>query len=161
MSQANRLLFRPAHQTDIPVLCSLLEELFSLETDFHPDRHKQTQALQLLIDKANVNHDHPACVVWVAEQGGEVIGMCSLQVLISTAEGGEVGLVEDVIIDAAHRKQGIGQQMFESLEAWARERGLARLQLLADTHNSEAIAFYEKHGWSRTQMLAMRKTLGN
>ena len=159
MSPANTLLFRPARHADIPVLCSLLEELFTLESDFHPDRTKQTKALQLLIDKANADSDHPACVVWVAEQGGEIIGMCSVQVLISTAEGGEVGLVEDVIIDAAHRQQGIGQQLLHSLEAWARDRGLTRLQLLADTHNADAIAFYEKLGWNRTQMQALRKPL--
>lgn len=159
MTRPSEVRFRPAQTTDIPALCNLLEELFTLETDFHPDRNKQATALQLLIDKANASNDQPACVVWVAERGGAVIGMCSVQVHISTAEGGEVGLVEDVIIDVAHRQQGIGRQMLHSLETWARKRGLSRLQLLADRHNRSANAFYKKHGWQHTQLLALRKSL--
>ena len=137
----------------------MLEALFTLESDFQPDPTKQAQALHLLIEHSHADHEQPACVVWVAELDGHVIGMCSLQVLISTAEGGEVGLIEDVIIDAAYRKQGIGHQMLHSLETWARQRGLTRLQLLADTHNGGALAFYERHDWHRMQMLAMRKKL--
>jgi GNAT superfamily N-acetyltransferase len=159
MAKADGLIFRPACSTDIPTLCDLLEELFTLEADFQPDRNKQARALQLLIDKTNVNPEQPAGVVWVAERAGQVIGMCSLQVYISTAEGGEVGLVEDVIIDAAHRQQGIGRQLLSSLEAWAHERDLSRLQLLADTDNTGAIAFYQQQGWELTQLQALRKPL--
>ncbi|MBI1423287.1 MAG: GNAT family N-acetyltransferase [Gammaproteobacteria bacterium] len=159
MTQLDTVSFRPACQRDIPALCDLLEALFTLESDFHPDRDKQARALQLLIDKHAANPTRPACVVWVAELAGKVIGMCSLQVLISTAEGGEVGLVEDVIIAAEHRQRGLGPQMLHSLESWAHERGLHRVQLLADTHNHAALAFYERHGWQRMQMLAMRKRL--
>jgi GNAT superfamily N-acetyltransferase len=159
MTRLNELVLRPAQTADIPALCNLLHVLFTLESDFQPDRAKQAQALQLLIDKANANPQQPACVVWVAEQDGHVVGMCSVQILISTAEGGEVGLVEDVIIDAACRKQGIGQKMLQHLETWAAKRGLTRLQLLADAHNHCAIAFYERHNWVKTQLLAMRKSL--
>lgn len=159
MTKPNAVQFRAAQRTDIPALCNLLEALFTLESDFQPDRHKQARALHLLIDRANDTNSNPACLVWVAELDGLVIGMCSVQVIISTAEGGKVGLVEDVIIDAAHRNQGIGQRMLSGLEHWARSRGLTRLQLLADTHNSEAIAFYEKNAWICTQLVAMRKLL--
>lgn len=159
MTPSSPVAFRPARSQDIPRLCELLEELFTLESDFQPDRAKQAQALQLLIDTGNDNREQPTRVVWIADLDGEVIGMCSLQVLISTAEGGEVGLIEDVIIDAAHRGRGIGQHMLQSLETWARERGLTRLQLLADTHNRGALSFYERHGWHPMQMLALRKNL--
>ena len=159
MTSPVKARFRPARSADIPTLCELLAELFSLESDFQPDRDKQAQALQLLINKNNEDSAAPACVVWVAEEGGVIIGMCSVQILISTAEGGEVGLIEDVIIDASHRKQGIGKQMLQHLETWAHERGLRRLQLLADTHNKSAITFYKRNGWEGTQLLAMRKLL--
>jgi GNAT superfamily N-acetyltransferase len=159
MLNKNSLRYRPAIYEDIPTLCGLLEELFTLESDFQPDRHKQTQALQKLIDKFATNPDTPPCVVWVAELDGQVIGMCSLQILLSTAEGGNVGLVEDVIIDVDYRGQGVGQQILHSLETWALEHGLSRLQLLADVHNTRAIEFYERQGWHQMQMLALRKAL--
>lgn len=159
MPNSQQLLFRPATHADIPILCDLLQALFTLESDYQPDRQKQTQALQQLIDIANANPGAPPCVVWVAQLGTRVIGMCSLQVLISTAEGGAVGLVEDVIIDADYRGQGVGQQLLHSLEAWAREHGLSRLQLLADAHNTRALAFYERQAWQRMEMLPLRKSL--
>lgn len=159
MTPSSALQLRPAHTNDVPALCNLLEELFTLESDFHPERDKQARALQLLIDKSNADTLKPACVVWVAELAEKVIGMCSVQILISTAEGGEVGLVEDVIIDAVHRRQGIGRHMLHHLEAWARQRGLTRLQLLADTHNQNAIAFYKNHDWQQTQLFALRKSI--
>lgn len=159
MTNTHNLLFRPACHDDIPVLCQLLDALFTLESDFQPDPDKQARALQMLIDKAGTSSDRPAAVVWLAEQDARVIGMCSLQVLISTAEGGEVGLIEDVIVAADHRRQGIGRQMLDSLEAWARDRGLTRLQLLADRHNQRAMRFYARQGWTRMQMLALRKTM--
>jgi len=159
MNQTSTIKFRPARSADIPRLCQLLEALFTLETDFRPDRDKQARALQLLIDKGDEAVDRPSCVVWVAEQAHQVVGMCSLQILISTAEGGEVGLVEDVIIDAAFRGQGLGRLMLDSLEGWAQDRGLSRLQLLVDTQNNNALVFYKRQGWGRTQMLALKKYL--
>ena len=159
MPQSSAVQFRPARQADIPVLCDMLAELFIIEADFQPDREKQAQALRILIGNADTDHARSPGVVWVAEQAGKVIGMCSVQSLISTAEGGEVGLVEDVFIAAAHRGQGVGQQLLHSLESWARTRGLRRLQLLTDKHNSGALAFYERHGWNRTRMQALNKIL--
>ena len=37
--------------------------------------------------------------------------MCTVQTLISTAEGGPVGLVEDVIVRADYRGHGIGARL--------------------------------------------------
>ena len=86
MTQSSTVRFRPAQDEDIPALCNMLEALFTLESDFQPDPTKQAQALHLLIEHSHADHEQPACVVWVAELDGHVIGMCSLQVLISTAE---------------------------------------------------------------------------
>ncbi len=83
---------RPAVTSDIPQLVLLLEALFSIEADFLIDYDKQATGLDLLINSSK------DCV-WVAEVGGidQVVGMCSIQTMISTAEGGLVGVVEDLI----------------------------------------------------------------
>ena len=44
----------------------------------------------------------------VAEIDGAVRGMCTVQLVISTAEGGLAGLVEDLVVDRTYRGQGIG-----------------------------------------------------
>ena len=160
MNITNRLHIRPAVSEDNPALCDLLAELFSIESDFEPDREKQSRALRMLIDKAEeTTNENQDCMVLVAEQGDQVIGMCSVQVLVSTAEGRLVGLVEDVIVHPACRNKGVGKQLLQHLEAWAVKRGLARLQLLADRENHIALGFYENVGWLPTQLNALRKKL--
>jgi len=45
--------------------------------------------------------------------------------------------------------QGVGRALLEALEAWARSRGLHRLELTVDVDNRRAIALYEKCGFAR------------
>jgi len=60
----------------------------------------------------------------VAESGGTIVGMATCQTLISTAEGGRVGLVEDVVVAGEFRGQGIGSLLLEHLTNWAKEQKL-------------------------------------
>ncbi len=145
---------RHARRDDIPALVTLLQELFSIEHDFNCDPSKQTKALQLLLSDNR-------CCVFVALEQSKVIGMCSLQVVISTAEGGYVGLIEDVVVATDYRGQGIGKQLLSSMEKWAEHRGLLRLQLLADSDNQSALEFYKAVEWSNTHLIALRKYLPN
>jgi GNAT superfamily N-acetyltransferase len=140
---------RQAIPGDVPVLAGLLHQLFSIEQDFHPDPEKQRRGLALLLASSQAR-------VFVAEHEGQVVGMLTLQILVSTAQGGPVGLVEDVVVDAAHRGQGIGGAMLEHLRQWSLRRGLSRLQLLADRDNERALAFYRKQGWTTTELIGLR-----
>jgi ribosomal protein S18 acetylase RimI-like enzyme len=144
-----QLSIRVAQKTDIPAMANLLNELFAIEVDFQIDLEKQQRGLTLLLES---NH----AVVFVAELENQIIGMCSLQILISTAQGSKVGLIEDVIITKNHRKQGIGNQLLETLKNWAMQQGLTRLQLLADKNNQNALDFYQSNDWKITQLIALR-----
>lgn len=42
---------------------------------------------------------------------------------------------------------GIGNALFEAIETWAKERGIARLELEVMTHNKAGIALYKKRGF--------------
>ncbi|NTW67765.1 MAG: GNAT family N-acetyltransferase, partial [Nitrospirae bacterium] len=98
-------------------------------------------------------------LVLVAESNGEVVGMVTVQTLISTAEGGRVGLVEDLVVDGRFRSQGTGRRLLEEVIAWAGKAGLTRIQLLADQANASALRFSHHAGWSRTGMICIRKLL--
>ncbi|MDA8100733.1 MAG: GNAT family N-acetyltransferase, partial [Nitrospiraceae bacterium] len=97
--------------------------------------------------------------VWTTYQAGSVVGMATVQTLISTAEGGRVGVVEDVIVAATHRRKGIGCLLLAEIETWSRRKGLKRLQLLADRENLSAIDFYSRCGWSKTSLICLRNML--
>ena len=133
-------------------MVDLLRILFTIEEDFGFDSAKQRQGLAQLLGVER------ACVL-VAEQDGQTIGMCTGQMVISTAEGGPSVLVEDVIILPQHRGKGIGRSLMEALADWARSRGATRMQLLADKSNRPALNFYGRIGWGTTSLIGLRKCL--
>ena len=146
---------RAARVADVPAMAGLLAELFAVETEFAIDRAKQERALRMIIER-------PSAVAWVAEAQAQVVGMVTAQTVVSTAEGGESAWVEDVIVRQDWRRRGVGRKLIEQVEAWCRGRGITRMQLLADSTNEEAMAFYARREgqWGRTRMVAFRRVLG-
>jgi GNAT superfamily N-acetyltransferase len=141
---------RPAVPGDIAVLTMLLELLFSFETDFYFDASRQQKGLEMLLA-------HPLARVFVAEVEQMVIGMCSGQIVISTAEGGPALLVEDVVVRSDWQGRKTGSLLLDALSRWAIGKGISRLQLLADNTNQKALGFYKKLGWQTTNLIALRK----
>src|SRR3990172_223231 len=134
---------RRATSADIPVLCDLLCELFSIEADFSPDRRKQARGLKLLLTDTAATS-----IIIVAAQGDEIVGMCSVQTLISTAEGGPVGLLEDLIVRKDHRGNGIGTRLLSEIYKWCVTKSISRIQLLRDVDNERALKFYAGNDWA-------------
>jgi len=148
------MTIRHARPEDIPRLCGLLAELFSIESDFVPDREKQVHGLSALIADPSGQ-----VLVLVAVIDGLVVGMATVQTLISTAEGGRVGLVEDVIVDNEFRSRGIGTLLLEGIMTWSTSAGLKRLQLLADRDNQRALDFYSLRGMDLTRLICLKKMM--
>lgn len=147
-----KLTVRRATHEDIPQMCGLLSELFSIESDFSPDREKQARGLELLLsDTAG------ASVILVADRGEKIIGMCSVQTLISTAEGGPVGLLEDLVVRKDHQGHGIGTKLLFEIFRWCDTKNISRIQLLRDADNERARKFYADNGLSNTSLVCMRK----
>lgn len=142
---------RSATSGDLGALVRLLDALFSIEADFRPDAERQRRGLALMLERPEER-----CVL-VAERAGAVVGMVTVQLVVSTAEGGLSGLVEDMVVDAAERGRGLGRRLLEAAEAWAAAHGATRLQLLADRENAPALRFYEQMGWRPTQLVCWRR----
>ncbi|WP_024790270.1 hypothetical protein [Lebetimonas sp. JH292] len=76
-----------AKETDLPEMAHLIGELFSIEKDFEIDFTKQlTGITKLYKQKGNV--------LLVARDNDKVVGMVTMQRLISSAEGDYIGHVE-------------------------------------------------------------------
>ena len=142
------ITIRHARTDDIAAMAGLLGQLFAIEADFAVNEQAQMRGLSLLLRAA-------ACLL-VADEDGVVVGMVSIQTLISTAEGGAAGLLEDLVVAEGCRGRGIGTRLLHAALAWVREQGLTRVQLLADTNNEEALRFYSRHSFHRTQLVCLR-----
>ena len=144
------MLIRPATRPDIPAMTALLGDLFTIEADFTPNPRAQSRGLDLLFTREDT-------VIFVAEIGHKIAGMCTVQTLVSTAMGCTVGIVEGVIVGMEFRKKGIGSSLLETAETWAKEKNLGRLQLLADRDNHQALSFYRHRCWEETNLIGYMK----
>ena len=145
------IIIRKAGLSDINQMVGLIKELFSIEEDFIFNETIQRNGLAMMLG------DNEKCCIMVACKGEQTIGMCSAQLLISTAEGGMVALIEDMVVAKSYRGQGIGNKLLLSIEQWAKSRDAKRLQLLADKNNFSALRFYDQQNWSTTQLVCLRK----
>jgi GNAT superfamily N-acetyltransferase len=150
----NELLIRQGQVQDIEDIIVLLRELFSIEDDFEFNEARQRRGLEQMLG------DGSGRCIMVAERSGKVIGMCSAQILVSTAEGGPAVMIEDMIVSSGYRGTGLGKGLLGAIEQWSVKKGVTRMQLLADKNNLPALEFYRKNEWATTQLICLRKRLG-
>lgn len=140
---------------DVPAMLELLAELFTQERDFRPDPEKQLRALRLIL--ANPEQGR----LFVARTRGRVAGMATVLSTVSTAEGGPVLLLEDVVVSASSRGNGIGGRLVDHILDWAGEQGFLRVSLLTDAENDGAQRFYQNRGFVPSAMRLFRRNLGS
>lgn len=138
---------------DLPQLTDLLHDLFTMESDFKPDHAKQMRGLQLILEQPNRGR------IFVLRHNGMILGMINLLFTISTAEGGFVILLEDVIVHRDHRHQGIGAKLLTHAIEYAKTKNFQRITLLTDKLNDESQRFFKNHGFFISAMVPMRLIL--
>jgi GNAT superfamily N-acetyltransferase len=153
MSELTRI--EPATMQDLPELTQLLMELFAQESDFRPNYNNQMRGLRLILEQPNRGR------VFVLRSADRIIGMINLLFTISTAEGGFVILLEDLIIHSDFRGQGMGSQLLNYAIEYAKQKDFLRITLLTDRVSEESLVFFEKHGFQRSDMVPMRLFLGS
>lgn len=135
-----------ATQSDIPSLCALLEILFSQEVELSPSLEKQKKGLELLIANEQIGK------IFVLKENDCSIGMVSLLFTISTALGGKVAWLEDMIVHPDYQGQGCGSKLLDYAIASAKELACQRITLLSDADNLVAHRFYERFGFKNSSM---------
>lgn len=89
----------------------------------------------------------------IAELDGEPVGHAAL--IRSRAPGHEGELeVKRVFSSEAARRRGVSIQLLEALEGWAAAQGAPRVILGTGPKQPEAVALYEKTGYTRIASFA-------
>lgn len=140
---------------DLPALTSLLNDLFTTEGDFVPNRAKQMRGLRLILEQPNRGR------IFVLRQNGILLGMINLLFTISTAEGGFVILLEDVVIHRDYRGLGIGDKLLRHAIDYAKKKDFLRITLLTDRLNEQGQRFFKRHGFFESKMIPMRLVLAD
>src|SRR3981189_1058394 len=146
----SHVVIEPAIEEDLDELSDLLGELFSEESDFRPNKEKQLRGLRLIFEQPNRGR------VFVLRHDRVIVGMINLLFTISTAEGGFVILLEDLVVHRKYRGHGYGSQLLEYAINFAKQKKFLRITLLTDRPELRSQNFFKRHGFYESPMLPMR-----
>lgn len=131
-----KITARRAKAADLPAVYDLVKELAAYE-------HAADQVTASLEDYQRDFADH-IYEALVAEQAGVVVGMMIYYMTYSTWRGRMLYL-EDFVVKASHRKQGVGQVLFDAFIQTAKEKAVKMVKWQVLDWNEPAIRFYEKN----------------
>jgi GNAT superfamily N-acetyltransferase len=147
------MIIDKATLNDITELCGLLGILFSQEAEFKPNTAVQAAGLRLIIEHPDIG------IILAARRDNKLVGMVSILFTVSTALGSRVAILEDMVVLPTERGSGVGFSLLNAAITTAHEQGCQRVTLLTDSDNETAHAFYEKQGFTRSQMVVFRRLL--
>lgn len=91
-----------------------------------------------------------------------ILGHRDVDVLIGSVMvgfDGHRGWVYYLAVAPGRRREGLGGLLMAAAEAWLRERGAPKLQLMVRTSNAEALGFYQALGLERQEVVTLGRFL--
>ncbi|HUP62078.1 MAG TPA: GNAT family N-acetyltransferase [Thermoanaerobaculia bacterium] len=128
-------MIRPAQPNDAAALAQLAGELG------YPSNAREMSA-QLAILSASASD-----AVLVAESDGRVDGWIHVCATMSL-ESGAQGEIRGLVVTEERRGHGVGAELVQAAEEWARERGLPRIRVRTNVNRERAHRFYERCGFT-------------
>src|SRR3984893_6943620 len=150
LTVSEKVVIEPATEADLDELSEMLGALFSQESEFRPDKDKQLRGLRLIFEQPSRRR------VIVLRRDGMIVGMINLLSTISTAEGGFVVLLEDLVVHKEHQGHSYGAMLLRHAIEFAREKNFLRITLLTDRPENKAQEFFRRHGFHESSMIPMR-----
>ena len=140
------MLIRRMTKWDYDAVDRLLLQLQQQDAQERPDlfvpmAHYMTRdSFDCLLDNDNV-------VAFLAQERLETVACCFVSMLDRSAvHPVKVAYIDLLVVDAAHRRQGIGRKMFAEVERQARRAGAQKVELTVWSHNKIAQQAYAAYG---------------
>ena len=156
-------MVRPAVAADMAAVGKLGALLVALHRGFDPQRFIEatpnTEAgYGAFLDSQRGRSD---VIVLVAYKAGAVVGYAyaGLEGTDYMALRGPAGVLYDLVVDPAHRREGIGRMLLDAVAAELAGRGAPRLVLSTAERNHDAQRIFAAAGFRRT-MIEMTLELG-
>jgi ribosomal protein S18 acetylase RimI-like enzyme len=138
----NGCLIREATLTDAPLLLTLVGAYWRHEgiAPRGPDRLRG-QLEQFLSTPAYGQG-------WLAVAGDVAVGYLLCSFLYSFEHGGPMAEIDELYVEAAHRRRGIGRSLLQRALGQLAARGCVALQMQVSEHNAAARNFWARLGFS-------------
>ena len=132
----NKVLIRPATESDIPGIHALVYELAVYEKE--PEAVFTTPEEYLEDFRNGLFESH------VAEMEGKVGGMTLFFMMYSSWKG-KMLYLDDFVVNEQYRRFGVGQKLYDAFIEEGRRRGCRLVKWQVLDWNEPAIKFYEKN----------------
>lgn len=90
--------------------------------------------------------DGDGSAILVADDSGELIGLCSTYLDLNSVRYGLRCWVEDLAVDPNRRSEGIGAALLAASRDWGAAQGATHLELDSGEARKEAHRFYDREG---------------
>ena len=142
-------MIRVATPDDLPVIAQMRAQVHALHAKGRPDIFRADLTPELAA-RAREFLERPDAAILLAERDGVVCGFACVNEVVraqSPYNNARAFLhVEEFGVDESHRRQGVGRELFDFIRAYAREKGLHRVELDMWAFNADALRFYESIG---------------
>jgi ribosomal protein S18 acetylase RimI-like enzyme len=91
--------------------------------------------------------------ILVAREAGSIVGS------VLVGHDGHRGWIYYLAVQPERQQHGLGRLLVDSAEAWLRDRGVRKLQLMVRETNQQVIGFYEAIGYERSPVTVMQRWL--
>ena len=132
---------RKGIKKDLPQVLALIKEL--------ADYEKSLDQVDVTLEQLEKDgfDGHPHYYLLVAEEKGEIIGVCFYFIRYSTWKG-KVLFLEDFVVKEEYRRMGIGGMLFEETIRIANKENMDGLHWQVLDWNTPALNFYKKYNAS-------------
>jgi ribosomal protein S18 acetylase RimI-like enzyme len=96
----------------------------------------------------------PGATVLVARDGSGIAGS------VMVGFDGHRGWVYYLAVAPDRRRGGLGRALMAAAEAWLRDEGCPKIQLMVRSDNAEALSFYQALGLDRQEVAVLGRFLG-
>ena len=153
LDPAAPLAIQPATFGDLETLQRLVRLYY--EFDGIPYREEEiASGLKVLLGNPTLGQS------WLVLCGGKSIGYVILTFGFDLEFGGRQATMTDLYLETEHRGHGAGRRVIEHVQEFCKQAGVRALELQAERHNSQAIAFYKSCGFESHDRVPMSKRIG-
>ena len=99
----------------------------------------------------------PTQALVVAEVHGDLCGLLSLHTMYYLPLGAPTCRITSLIVDEAHRRDGLGRLLLREAERRARASGAVRIELTSAAHRHAAHAFYRASGYEESSLRFVKR----
>jgi ribosomal protein S18 acetylase RimI-like enzyme len=156
---------RPATPADLPAIGRLGALLVRAHHDFDAKRFipATPQTEHAYASFLGTQLREPNIVVLVAERDGQVLGYsyAGVEGYDYMSLRGPAGVLNDIVVDPAHRGQGIGRILLDATVSALATKGAPRVVLSTAEQNQAAQRLFARSGFRRTMIEMTRELNGD